>query len=758
MPSTKSLNPKPHKPKNKQRMKHQHKRAHKSKYTKANIPSAVSKRFSPALIASVVVTLILGGIPFGMGKYIELKSPDPFDSGAYVYSAKHLLDGAQMGVDEVPSAQPLTLLFNIIGVRLFGFSETGPKIIQMIMQIAALAFMFYTLRKIFGATAAAVSVIAAAIYLSAPLIAKFGNVKEQYMIALAICTACGFLLYQHTRKWGWLCICGFFAPLPFYCKPTGISIVIAVVGYLLISRGIRRQWKLLRNEGLLFLGGIIVGLAVPASLFIWQNRMDLFLHTFPVVALQLVIALLVIGAAFFYGIHYARKAHLISCFSQVRRFIWLWGLAVLLLALLISVIFVASANRYYSRTYDYRTVTAGQDVVAYLSDIPPITVLINIHQECTGAAIRLVSAAGIKGGYVENSWKAITFSKLAPQVFRYYRALCVPVLLALGALAAAIVQKIQFSAGNQHSSVWMLVIWWFVDMALVWVSPHSYEQYYLPLCASGAMLGAYTAWLWTRKLTETQQKIPYIFGGCVAIIILTIFTIPIFTGLRYSPDKGKELDYVKAYGYKRRGFAEALKRVKTEQISPWQQLGDYIRMRSTEQDTLYVWGWIPSIYVRAQRLAPVPSAFDSSMHTTSPEFLSGQITTIVRRMEQAPPKYIVDTRKIHFPNDRPPLELWPHTFSKDNRNGTPIPNNPAAIEQYDLLYKKLLAEKFDPTQKEYSSLPGLTSWLNMAPWTKAMPDEAQRYDAMKPLRDFVMTKYRIVGYFGSHILFERIDE
>jgi hypothetical protein len=111
-----------------------------------------------------------------MGKYFEFKSPGAYDSGANVYSAKHILDGAEIGVEEKHSASLGTLLVNILGVWLCGFNETGPKLVQTILQAAALLLMFVAARKLFGTLPAAVCVIVASVYLSAPLIAKFGNV------------------------------------------------------------------------------------------------------------------------------------------------------------------------------------------------------------------------------------------------------------------------------------------------------------------------------------------------------------------------------------------------------------------------------------------------------------------------------------------------------------------------------------------------------------------------------------------------------
>ena len=43
------------------------------------------------LLLALGVVVVLAGIPFGLGKYFEFNSPGPFDSGAYVYSAAHIL-------------------------------------------------------------------------------------------------------------------------------------------------------------------------------------------------------------------------------------------------------------------------------------------------------------------------------------------------------------------------------------------------------------------------------------------------------------------------------------------------------------------------------------------------------------------------------------------------------------------------------------------------------------------------------------------
>jgi len=112
-----------------------------------------------ALIFTIIA--VLAAIPFCMGKYIEFGTPDPYDSGSNVYSAKRILDGARIGIDEKPSAALGTLLVNMLGVWVFGFNEIGPEVIQTILQAAALIVMFLIMRRLFGTLSAAVGVIVA---------------------------------------------------------------------------------------------------------------------------------------------------------------------------------------------------------------------------------------------------------------------------------------------------------------------------------------------------------------------------------------------------------------------------------------------------------------------------------------------------------------------------------------------------------------------------------------------------------------------
>lgn len=679
------------------------------------------------LIISVLIALVLGGIPFGLGKYIEFNSPGPFDSGAYVYSAKHLLEGARLGVDEQSSARPGTLLANAIGIKLFGFNDTGPKAVQMVLQLAALAFMFYTLRKVFGSVAAVIGATVAAIYLSAPIIAKFGNVKEQFMIPFMIAAACCFLLYGCSQKSFWLVLSGFFALQPYYFKPTGLSIVIALGLCIILKNGIARKWRQLILELALFLAGFIVGLLLPGSLYLWQDMPMALLQTLPVVMLEAGIVFAAIIAALAAIIFIIQKIKPINHLRQVSKWIWIAGLCCIVIVLIFSVILIRTTPG-----------SVKEDIVLYFHSFPPVSIPAKLYHVIDTQIDKLLVASGLQGGYISDSWKNASVSTLAPRVFRYYKALSVPILLAIGSIIPAgflwirgLLSKTKKTPDDiQSKLVWMLAFWWLLDMAFVWGSPRSYEQYYLPLCASGAMLSGYGVWKWQKQVTLAANKIPWLITGSVAMVILGWLTIPIFIGQRYSPDTGA--DYIKNYGQRRRGFAPALKELPARKNNSWIAAGKHIRANSSPDDTIYVWGWVPGIYVQAQRLAPVPKAFESNMHVTPPNNLKRQIDSLVNAFEGHPPKFIVDTRKQHFPNDRPPLELWPivppNMFGNDSARllGT----NPHQIAAYDNAWKQMLK-------------------------TRIEHDEAERYEAMKPFRDFVMNNYKVAGQFGPQIVFER---
>ena len=239
--------------------------------------SAKLQNSKPVVI--LIIIAILAGIPFCMGKYFEFNSPGAFDSGAFVYSAKRILDGARIGIDEKPSAQMGTLLVNMLGVKLFGFNEIGPKLIQGILQAAALVLMFITMRKLFGTLPAAIGVIIASIYLSAPLMAKYGNVKEQHMIAFMIMGVSCFVLYQLTNRFWYAILAGTFLSSAPLFKEIGVS-AIAAVGLFIIAQPLlkHRTWKKTGTDILLLAAGAVI---VISPIYIWLSAQKTPSNYFP---------------------------------------------------------------------------------------------------------------------------------------------------------------------------------------------------------------------------------------------------------------------------------------------------------------------------------------------------------------------------------------------------------------------------------------------------------------------------------------------
>jgi hypothetical protein len=602
---------------------------------------------NPQLV--LIIVAILAAIPFGLGKYMEFNTPGPYDSASNVYSAKHILEGARIGIEEKPSAALGTLLVNIVGVWLFGFNEIGPKLIQGILQAAMLVFMFVAMRKLFGTLSAAVGVIIASVYLSAPLIAKFGNVKEQYMIAFMVMAISCFVLRQLGGTWWLACLAGAFVSWAPLFKETGTS-ALGAIGLFVILQPVfkHRTPKQTGVDILLLLAGAAAALA---PLYVW----------------------------------------------------------------------IIAGNVHTSLPYSFlcKTVVNVLPVGGADEQVKPVL------------------------GYVAGGHKLIPFSQQWPRVLRYYAMLILPIALAAGAIIARIIKMIrrqgtgrniekrdtQYAIRNTQYDRFVLLfaIWWLLDMVFVWVSPRSYEQYYLPLNASAAMLGGYLIALYSDKFTTSSYKGKWLAVGFLGLLAMIIMSWHIFFGIEKSPHTGR------LYGERRRGYTQRLedisRRKKQNAVGAWEVVGEYIRKNSQPADKIYVWGWVPGIYVAAQRFSSASEAF--MMPRSSPEQMAEKITGLIAEFERDRPRFIVDTRKRHVPMERPPYELWPIVpkgfVGAKKSDFLPLDKN--IIAQYDTQWSDWLRKNFDE-------------------------DEALRYQMLKPFREFVMNNYRIVRMFGQHVLFQ----
>ncbi len=616
-------------------------------------------------ILVAVALAIFAGIPFLLGKYFELKCPDPFDSGSYVYSAQHVLSGARIGYDEKPSAQAGTLLVNMLGVTLSGFNETGSKVLQGLFQTAAFAFMFVTVRRLYGSLAAVISVIVASVYLSAPVIAKYGNVKEQFMIALMIGGICSFVWYRLTGKWWWALLTGVLLIGGPLFKQTGVS-AIAAVGVVALAGPIlyRYAWRKVGRDVLLLLAGAAITLTPICA---WYATMGTPLYYWP--------------------------------YSFV-----------------LGPVFKLAGVKF---QYVADTGQAPQESVAG-AQTP------EVQKGDDSLILRLLP------GYVSESWRLLgpeERKEALRRVFRYYGVLILPIALAIGAIVAQIVtllrgRRTKAKVGIEDDAgrfVLLFGIWWFLDMAFCCISPHSYEQYYLPLNASSAVLGSSLVGLYAYKLRTDRDRARWTVLGLVGLLAMIVLSWHIFFGLsRYPHNGGRAVDRA-GRPTRVKGYLQKWQEIAANHQYGWIQIGDYIRENSDPDDPLYVWGWVPGIYVQAQRMSSTPKAFEGMMHLLPPEQLAERVQEILHAFEKNPPKFIVDTRKRHFPQRRPPLELWPETTRGFLR--------PQDEKLFDQAYVNYLKTKVDPV-------------------------EAVRYEVMQPFRRYVMTNYRIVGKY-EEVVFQR---
>lgn len=691
----------------------------------APTPSKSPEPLKPLPVGLIATLLLL--IPavffFAVGKYLELNTPGPFDSGAYTYSAQHILDGARLGVDEAASARPATLLMNVIGVKLFGYSDSGPKIIQMLLQLAALGLMFGALQRLWGRTAAVVAVTIAAFYLSAPHIAKFGNVKEQFMIAFMVIAASAWILYEKTGRLPWLLFTGAAVIWPYYFKPTGLSIAFALFVYLLYRTAVRRiSLQKLLMIGLGLLAGAAAGILPLAAFLVRQGQSRQLLHSFPFYAVQLLFGVVLVCFAVRFLIVPACQGPLVKQLRQVHPRIWkLGGISIGLLLGAWVVYFAAIGELAY-----------------YGCSLFFVKIPLMVYVRLEGIYHQILQYAGAGSGYLSDSRAEYSLARQAPVVLRYYLSLAVPVFAGVLSILILLVRRVwlfvrqsaRTETAAEFDPVLLLGLWWLLDMAFVWISPQPYEQYYLPLCASGAFLAGGLAWIVGRGIRESAVKPAYIATAVVLAILTLCLAWPVWAGYTISTFSGKPYGTNPYTGQavRSRGYVQSLQRVKRNQKDSWIAIGEYIRDHSKPEDPIYVWGWVPGIYVAAERTAPVPQAFESNMHVMPPSRLAALARTLVEQFRQTPPKFIVDTRKQHFPFDRPPFELWPQ-IRKGGSPGDFLPSHPQAVEQYERQYGALIGSRFGAQEQE-------------------------RFEAMKSLRDFVMNRYKIVRLFGNHVLFE----
>jgi hypothetical protein len=130
----------------------------------------------------------------------------------------------------------------------------------------------------------------AAIYLSAPLIAKYGNVKEQYMISMMVMGICCFVQYRLCGGWWRAALAGALLINAFYFKATGVSAGAAVFAFLVIRAAMQKQpLQSFGRDFVLLLAGAVVGLFPLAIFYAAQGQIKMLDVSLPVMVLKLLI-------------------------------------------------------------------------------------------------------------------------------------------------------------------------------------------------------------------------------------------------------------------------------------------------------------------------------------------------------------------------------------------------------------------------------------------------------------------------------------
>ncbi|MCP4711070.1 MAG: hypothetical protein GY869_20820 [Planctomycetes bacterium] len=228
--------------------------------------------------------------------------------------------------------------------------------------------------------------------------------------------------------------------------------------------------------------------------------------------------------------------------------------------------------------------------------------------------------------------------------------------------------------------------------------------------------------------------------GVVGLLGMVVMVWPIVFGISRSPHHGGL--YVNSRTgepEKRNGYVQKMDEVRARKRGGkpmWEVVAEMVGERSEEDDTLYVWGWYPGIYVMSQRDSASNEAVYGNMHSDPPEAVGRTIEGILNRLEAQPPKFMVDSQKSHYPYyDHPNFYLWPSV----------VASNQAGV---------YMTEAFHASQKE----AGL-DWVEQISYTlMTAPNHANgpieesrarelaqmeraRHKAMLPLREFVMQNY-----------------
>ncbi len=724
----------------------------------------------PQWLLPAIITIVIALLPFAYGKYYELNSKDAFDSALNIFHSNELLQGKKIFDEVRPAARPGTLLVNTIGVMIFGYSELGPKLIQMVMQIGALAMAFACIRKLYGNTAAGVATILGAFYLSSQPYAKFGNVKEQYMIACMLVAGCSFINYQFSNRVFWLRMAGGFAINTWYFKPTGFSIAAAIFIYLIVQVILRRTS--IKETGKIILElfiGAAIGLMPVGLFFAILGEPTYISGSFPGSVVVLVIAGYLLVR---YGFGLLKKST--RRVKDIDLRVQLAAIAIVAISLIASYFFYVKMGQ---TGYFIKDMPFYHPIVAMFSSMG------GLFNNSFGNLYNIFFS---DSGYVAGSHSVSNFSRQLTEVMRYSHSFVIPIGFGLCAilyqLAMVVLQKTgrvktDSSERNPADSIFLLLaLWWLFDMLFIWISPRAYVQYFLPPNASAMFLAGYiigkinkpalalTAVCWlTVELTTTGTSQADIDKFVLGVSILAIVVAIVLFVIKL------ENKHVKIFGIGTVALAVILSNINNcramgekmavtrsitaNQGALWEHIGRYIKENSSEEDTIYVWGWYPGIYVAAQRSAPTRIAAYSDMHSDIPKEVGRIVRSTVSELRKNMPLYIVDSQKMHYPfYDHPVYDLWPTLpLGLGNETDRKFLTNQEEINYYLDNYYSFLEKACISlvTQPKRSGGP-----LTAEKAQELAELEVARHREIAPLRKFVIENYS-PRRLGNMVLLQR---
>ncbi len=707
--------------------------ANKAKQLVADSPVLQNSKWM--IHRGIWIAIALASIPFLYGKVLEFRFDGPFDGARAVYDAQMILHGGKLRQDYVPTAGPAMLLINVLGVGFFGYSELGPELFQFLFQATALGLMFFTLRKVYGLIPAAAGLFLAAFFLSAPPYCKYGNVKEQFMIACMVISACGMMRYHLGEGWRWMLLAGAFGVNTYFFKPTGVSVILAMLVFVLIQRiRNRRSWRQFAGDitGLLAGGGM--GLAPLLFFYAWQGEFIYFLNKIPLLNDVL--------GFFMEGVH-RRTSEIVGGGAYIQGS---------------------------QEVSDFQS-QFQEVMIRYHDFLIPIGCSLFVVFGSIGRMVRrrlrAGDAAGAPGGKpAENGnheeftlfflvWWLLDmgFVWISPRSYvEYY--------LPLNS-SAAMLSAVAMSRCRKHilGYIGLMGCWAFSQWILIGLSWIPDFPYLTWQCrwekGYGVFFLLHALPLAGAFLLYWGMRSPRLLGIRRVLILL------LFGGMFLWWIAPHGIQFYKRTMLLREMYADGKQ-------APWQSVGQYIRDHSGPEDRIYVWGWYAGIYMASQRLSPVRMSCYGDMHAEPPNVVAGRIREFLLEMEAAPPEFIVDTQAAHYPiRAHPIFDLWPR-WDNAHKARLSLRYSPYEPLDEDLWMSYPEMEKYG--SKLFLDVENYTYALLEHPERPGGPmdprrarelavEERKRHEAMQPLREYVMKHYEFVpGPFLPHFVYRRISD